>query len=255
MNTGLYVYGILRDPSFPEEFAFPGVGDPPGRVTPVRAAGLAAAVSPAPEDLRPRRRDLVAHQSVLEALAEPGPVLPLRFGVVAQGREALAEELERSRERYEALLAEVEGRAEVNVKAYHDEDRALRAVLEGDERLREANRRLREAGGGTVSERMAFGEEVAHAVAALAAADADTIVRALSEVTDRLVLGTSAAAGGCLANVSLLVDRAGAERVEQAARRLDRDLAHVRLDVHGPLPPYSFVAGPGGADLAAENPV
>ncbi|MDT0328310.1 GvpL/GvpF family gas vesicle protein [Nocardiopsis lambiniae] len=255
MNAGLYVYGILRDSSLPEEFAFAGVGDPPGEVTPVRAAGLAAAVSPAPEDLRPRRRDLVAHQKVLEALIALGPVLPLRFGVVAEGEGSVAEELERSRERYENLLSEVEGRVEVNVKAFHDEDRALRVVLERDERLRDTNRRLREADGGSIPERMDFGEAVVNAVEELAAADAEAIVRALSGVTDRLVLGSSAAVAGCLVNVSLLVDQEGVKEVERVTGLLDRELAHVSLGVNGPLPPYSFVTGPDEPDPATGDPM
>lgn len=250
MSTGLYVYGILREPSLPDGFELTGVGDPPGEVALVRAAGLAAAVSPAPEELRPKRRDLAAHQAVLDALASLGPVLPLRFGLVAEGEGPVAQELERSRERYEGLLSEVEGRVEMNVKAFHDEERTLRAVLEGDERLGETNRRLREKGGGEVPERMAFGEEVARAVEEQAASDADAVVRALSGVTDRLVQGSSAAVAGCLANVSLLVDPAGVEEVGRVTGLLERERPHLRLAVNGPLPPYSFVTGPDGPEPA-----
>jgi hypothetical protein len=75
-----YVYGIARKshPRLPEKMG--GVGDPPRPVRIVETGKLAALVSDAPEGLRPKRRDLLAHQSVLAEAGEAGPVLPMRFG-------------------------------------------------------------------------------------------------------------------------------------------------------------------------------
>lgn len=78
-----YVYGIIRSshPSLPEKLD--GVGDPPHPVRVLTQGGVAALVSDAPENLRPKRRDLLAHQNVLAEAGAQGTVLPLRFGGVS----------------------------------------------------------------------------------------------------------------------------------------------------------------------------
>jgi Gas vesicle synthesis protein GvpL/GvpF/Gas vesicle synthesis protein GvpO len=59
----------------------------------VRHDGLVAVVSDAPEGLRAKRRDLEAHEQVLESLGDAGPVLPMRFGSVAADDTAVEAEL------------------------------------------------------------------------------------------------------------------------------------------------------------------
>ncbi|MFB7114843.1 GvpL/GvpF family gas vesicle protein, partial [Streptomyces sp. NPDC056291] len=78
-----YVYGITAatHPSLPEGMG--GVGDPPREIRILKAGELAAVVSDAPEGLRPKRRDLLAHQSVLSEAGAGGCVLPMRFGSVS----------------------------------------------------------------------------------------------------------------------------------------------------------------------------
>ena len=78
-----YVYGISASshPALPAGMA--GVGDPPVTVRVLKEQGLAAVVSDAPEGLRPKRRDLLAHQNVLAEAGAAGCVLPMRFGSVA----------------------------------------------------------------------------------------------------------------------------------------------------------------------------
>lgn len=49
----------------------------------MRQGELAAIVSDAPEDLRPERRDLLAHLRVLDEAAAQGTVPPMRFGSVS----------------------------------------------------------------------------------------------------------------------------------------------------------------------------
>ena len=72
-SIGTYVYGITAAdhpalPSFAEELR--GVGDPPCSVRVLTAGALAAIVSDAPEKLRPKRRDLLAHQQRLQIVLD-----------------------------------------------------------------------------------------------------------------------------------------------------------------------------------------
>lgn len=240
-----YVYGIVHGPSAPDPTALTGVGDPPAEVRLVRSGGLAAAVSTAPEGLLPKRRDLGAHQDVLMSLGERGAVLPMRFGAVAPDDRAVARELDTGRRRYEDLLDRLEGRVEFNVKAFHLEEAALRVVLAEDEGLRRSNERLRAAGGGSPSDRMAFGEQVAHAVEELERNHADVVSRPLAALADRVV--AEPPAGGYLANVSLLVPRKRMDDVGREVDELRRTLGHLmEFRLNGPLPPYSFVDEPDG---------
>jgi len=53
-----------------------GIGEPPSQLRVVSTKALSAVVSDAPQDLRAKRRDLVAHQAVLEGLLTDGAALP-----------------------------------------------------------------------------------------------------------------------------------------------------------------------------------
>ena len=75
-----YVYGIIRAAHSPPRQDIQGIGDPPRPVRVLREGELAAIVSDAPEELRPKRRDLLAHQRVLDEAGAGGVVLPMRFG-------------------------------------------------------------------------------------------------------------------------------------------------------------------------------
>ncbi|GAB3213782.1 GvpL/GvpF family gas vesicle protein [Marinactinospora thermotolerans] len=236
-----YVYGIVRSSHPLRLDGRAGVGDPAPPVRRIEAGDLVAVVSDAPEGLRAKRRDLTAHQEVLDLLGEQGAVLPMRFGTVAPDDGAVTEELTRAAAYYEDLLARLDGRTEVNVKAFHNEDAALREVLREDAGLRSANEALRAAGGGTPAERVAFGERVALVLDEHRRRDADRVVEKLRPHAEEIALGPQV--DGCVANVSLLVERSRMAEVEQAVQELRSSLGWLMdIRMHGPLPPYSFVA-------------
>lgn len=238
-----YVYGIVRGADAPDTADLTGVGDPPAPVRPVAGGGLAAVVSTAPEGLRAKRRDLTAHQEVLAELERHGSVLPLRFGSIAPDDAAVAAELERSSGHYLRLLKDLAGRVEVNVKAAHVEESALRTVLGQDPGLRAANEELRARGGGTPTEQIEFGERVAQALEALREHDADVLAAPLAAHADEVSAGQPVGDG--FANLSLLVRRDRLDEVEREVRALqESQQGRMEIRMSGPLPPYSFVTGP-----------
>ncbi|WP_433700178.1 GvpL/GvpF family gas vesicle protein [Nocardiopsis sp. CA-288880] len=238
-----YVYGIVRDDESLDHLKLTGVGESPAPLRFVRAGGLAAAASDAPEGLRAKRRDLTAHQDVLQALAQGHGVLPLRFGAVSADDEAVAAELDRGADHYSELLARLAERVEFNVKATHIEEAALRLVLLDDESLRARNEALRASGGGTPAEQMEFGEQVSQALEALRQRDAEAVTRSLAEHAERVAMGPLV--GGCLANVSVLVRREQTEDFLRVAGELQQKWGTLlEIRVNGPLPPYSFVTAP-----------
>jgi len=217
-----------------------GVGAEETVLRQVRHNGLAAVVSDAPEGLRPKRRDLVAHETVLETLGAAGAVVPLRFGTVAADDDAVTAELARGARRYADLLTRLAGHVERNVKGVHQEDALLADLLTGNPQLRAANEALRVAGGGSDSERVAFGEQVYLAVEQRRIRDTAYVVAALRPFAE--LDRHAPAVEGCFMNVSFLIPTDAQDDFDGAVAQLLTAMeGYGELRVSGALPPYSFV--------------
>ncbi|EKX66420.1 GvpL/GvpF family gas vesicle protein [Streptomyces ipomoeae] len=234
-----YVYGITArsHPALPEGMG--GVGDPARPVRVIEQGELAAVVSDAPEGLRPKRKDLLAHQNVLSETGAGGPVLPMRFGSVAPDDAAVAGVLTERAEHYRERLGALEGKVEYNVKASHDEEAVLHRVMGENSELRALTEANQRAGGGTYEDRLRLGEMVVAAVQNREAEDAVELQRALESAAEDVSVGPDST--GWLANVSFLVDRGSAEVFLAAVDQVRKSHPHIELRVNGPLPPYSFV--------------
>ncbi|MET8448959.1 GvpL/GvpF family gas vesicle protein [Streptomyces sp. NPDC005209] len=242
-----YVYGITAHghPALPK--GVNGVGDPPRPVRALEEADLVALVSDAPEDLRAKRRELLAHQNVIAEAGAAGCVLPMRFGSVAPDDATVTAVLAERAEHYRERLHALENKVEYNVKASHIEEAVLHRVMAENPEIRTLTEANREAGGGTYEQRLQLGEMVVAAVQAKEAEDATAVERALEPVASAVSVGPGST--GWLANVSFLVDRGSAEDFMAAVERTRASLPHLELRVNGPLPPYSFVE-PGPAEPA-----
>jgi hypothetical protein len=242
-----YVYGITdaSHPSLPEGMG--GVGDPARPVRILREAGLAAVVSDAPEGLRPKRKDLLAHQNVLSEAGAAGCLLPMRFGSVAPDDSAVTSVLAERAEHYKERLQALDGRVEYNVKATHDEEAVLHRVMSENPEIRALTEANRQAGGGTYQQRLQLGETVVAAVKAREAEDEVEIRGALEPAAVAVSVGPEST--GWIANVSFLVERDSAEEFLAVAEQIRMAHPHLDLRVNGPLPPYSFVE-PGPAEPA-----
>lgn len=239
VGTGVstYVYGITRT-DHPLNLTDPGVGPEPAPLRVVRGERLAAVVSDAPENLRPKRRDLEAHERVLESLIADGTVLPMRFGAVAADDDAVRRELDEHTAWYDDRLEGLAGRREVNVKAFHHEQAVLGELMRTHPELREANEALRD--GADHDRRIDFGERVVSAMSGIRDRDAAQVLAVLQPYAAD-VFWAPPVDGGFL-NVSVLVDEDRVGALRNAVEELGRRAADVvELRVSDPLPPYSFV--------------
>ncbi|NED21843.1 GvpL/GvpF family gas vesicle protein [Streptomyces sp. SID9913] len=243
-----YVYGITASshPALPEGMG--GVGDPSRPVRLLTVGSLTAVVSDAPEGLRPKRRELLAHQNVLSETGAAGCVLPMRFGSVAEDDESVTAVLAERADHYEERLRALDGRVEYNVKANHVEEAVLHHVMAGNPEIRALAEANRQSGGGSYEDKIHLGEMVAGAVQAQEAEDGAAVQRALEPAADAVSVGPESS--GWLANVSFLVKRDSAENFLSAVEQLRKDMPHLEVRLNGPLPPYSFVE-PGPAEPAA----
>ncbi|MEU3336615.1 GvpL/GvpF family gas vesicle protein [Streptomyces sp. NPDC006668] len=242
-----YVYGITASshPALPKDLA--GVGDPPRPVRILEAGELTAVVSDAPEGLRPKRKDLLAHQTVLAEAGAAGVVLPMRFGSVAPDDDTVTSVLTERADHYKERLGALEGKVEYNVKATHQEEAVLHLVMSANPDIRAMTEANRKAGGGSYDDRLRLGEMVVAAVKAREQEDAAEVRAALEHVAADTSDGPEST--GWLVNISFLVDRDTADRFLTAVDQVRDGNAHIELRVNGPLPPYSFVE-PGPAEHA-----
>ncbi|MEV6943451.1 GvpL/GvpF family gas vesicle protein [Streptomyces sp. NPDC051172] len=245
-----YVYGITASshPALPEDLT--GVGDPPRPVRVLQEGDLAAVVSDAPEGLRPKRKDLLAHQGVLAEAGAAGPVLPMRFGSVAPDDDTVTGVLAERADHYKERLRALEGKVEYNVKATHQEEAVLHRVMSENSEIRAMTEANRQAGGGSYEQRLRLGEMVVAAVKAREAEDAAELQRALEPAADAVSAGPEST--GWLLNVSFLVGRDSAEAFLAEVEQVRKNHPHIELRVNGPLPPYSFVE-PGPAEHAGSS--
>ncbi|OIJ68370.1 GvpL/GvpF family gas vesicle protein [Streptomyces mangrovisoli] len=235
----VYIYSITAKQHPLRLDDLKGVGEHPAELRTVAAESLCAVVSDAPEDLRPKRRDILAHQEVQERLMADGTVLPMRFGLLAENDESVLAALEQNAADYTDRLQSLEGCSEYHLKASQDEDALLRQILRESDAARELNDEIR---GGTAGPdaSLQLGELVTQEVQARQEALAAGVVEALRPFAR--TLDSSQPTGADFLNVSFLVT----EDREEAFLTAELSVAHQLGDdfdfrLNGPLPPYSFV--------------
>ncbi|GAA0316350.1 GvpL/GvpF family gas vesicle protein [Streptomyces polychromogenes] len=236
----VYVYAVTRreHPCRLDGLTGVGPGDPPVRV--VESGELRAVVSDVgEEEIRPRRRDLIAHQAVLDRLLADGTPLPLQFGYVAPDDGAVRQVLDERADTYLDALAGVQGCAEYNVKAEQEEGALLRGILADSPRASGLNEEIL-AGDTDPRLPLELGRLVAGEVERRRSHASAELIRALAPTARAYVVHPPT--GEDFLNLSLLVPRDGERSFLDAHTELARDTdSGVRTRVAGPLPPYSFV--------------
>jgi len=225
-----YVYGVTRSDAAPSV----GAGVAGADVRLVRHRGLAALVSDVPSaGVRARRRDLLAHSDVLQSAFAAGPVLPLRFGTVFDDDDSVANDLLGDRyDALERLLNELDGAAELSVRATYVEEAVLGEIVRDDARVA----RLRAA-----SRNVELGEAVAAALAAKRERDTSAMVAAVEPLVRDLVIEELREPYEVV-RASFLVERQKLSLFDRAIEAVASDRAGVVVvRCVGPLPPHSFV--------------
>jgi hypothetical protein len=225
----MYVYGVAE---LGRTLRGSGVVD--AAVRTVEHGSLAAIVSPVPSlHLRAKRRDILAHQDVLQRAFAKGTVIPFRFGMVFDDEDAVVSELlEPRHDELAHLLERLDGLVELSVRAYYLEEAVLREIIRDDTRVA----RLK----GQASD-VALGEAVAHALAGKRAAEAAAVEKTLLPLAEDAVIDEPRTEYE-LFRGAFLVRRDEVETFDAEMNALagERD-GTVVFKYVGPLPPHSFV--------------
>jgi hypothetical protein len=242
----VHVYGVVRDQTrLPN--AVRGRHDALPRL--VACDELAAIVTDVSADAPAGRKDLLAHAHVLEAVAEDSTVLPMRFGIVVDGDGEVVERVLRANPlQLQSLLGEFEGLQQLTVKAYHEEEIALRNLLSERPDLRDLI--AAGAGSGSYEARVRLGQSVVDGLEGIKQTDATDILEELAPFAHGIRTGPSTAQHRVL-DAALLVRRSDRPQLDDTVADLTRSLPpRLRLRYVGPQPPYAFIDAALAGDLA-----
>lgn len=241
-SQALYVYGIVPAAATLQALGEgAGLGSGPRMVTDGQVAAVVDEVDP--DRALGRRRDLVAHSTVLNTLALEWPVLPMRFGSVVHGEDAVVHELLRPQQQhFVSLLDEVDGKIQFNLRARYVLDSVLAEVVAAAPEIAELRRRTAgQPEDATYYDRIRLGELVAKAVDVRRADDTRHLVDILSAHAEDYALREGSGMDD-LAEISFLVSRDRQSAFEGAAEDLAQELdGRARLGLVGPLALFDFV--------------
>lgn len=117
-TEGLYLYAIAAGPDV-QTHGVIGLFD--GKVFAIADGHIAALVSEVPDEkIRPERRNLAHHQGVLKRLMEESTVLPMSFGIIADGPKAIRRILAKNHEEFARELRRVDGAVEMGLRVVWD---------------------------------------------------------------------------------------------------------------------------------------
>jgi hypothetical protein len=246
----VYVYGIMRATDAAEWPQTPGLGERPATVRTVVENGLAALVS----DLRPdhtpgRPEDLEAHRRVLSQAIKRGTAIPMRFGIVMDGDEAVRQRLlvGHATELSE-VLRRLDGHVQMTVKAFYADDALLRDVLAARPELARESAALAERPETEAqAARVGLGEMVAKAVEARRAEIESALLDRLAPLAADVQVDPPSSERVAL-SVQLLVRRERRAALDDEIGALGDALkGTLAFRYVGPLAPFSF------ADLSLEE--
>ncbi|WP_258934012.1 GvpL/GvpF family gas vesicle protein [Nesterenkonia pannonica] len=196
-----------------------------GAVRLVAHGRVAAVISETdPDEVLGTPADLLAHTQLLDALAAAGPVLPLAFGTIIPGADAVeAEVLEPNEDAYAAGLESVAGRTQFTVTVTFSRDDELRAIVEEVPAAAE----LQAAIAGTTEDetrpqRIQLGELMVRALEERQPEAAEPVIDRLEEVTSDLMIHDRRQPDDVV-EAAVLVEYGQLEDFEQAVEDLARE--------------------------------
>ncbi|MEU2612459.1 GvpL/GvpF family gas vesicle protein [Micromonospora sp. NPDC007271] len=242
-ETGLFIYGIVPSDVEPTPEA-EGVGSPPGEVTAIRHGDLAALVSEVglAEPLG-RPADLTAYETLLDGTVVVAPVLPVRFGTVVTGVDAVDDLLDEYHDRFAAVLAQLEDRLQYLVHGRFDEQvfisgllagNASAAALAGEVRGRpEAESR---------EQRIRLGEVISQAVELHREAENRELIDAVGRYAVANIVRSPSHELDAVKVAFLVAAEDEDEFVGAVEEFAEQRRELIRMRLRGPVAPYDFVS-------------
>lgn len=238
--AGRYLYAIIETAKAVD---LGPVGVDGGVVYAINDGRVAAVVSDLPnEKLRPERRRLAAHHEVLKRLMETETVLPMAFGIVADGAEAIRRILAKNQAAFGEQLQRFAGKVEMGLRVCWDVPNIFEFFVNTHPDLRGFRDRIFRAGREpSQEEKIELGRTFDHALMEDREQHAERVVGVLGPLCAEIKENKPRNEREVM-NLACLIGRDRQKEFEQAvfaaAKFFDH---HYAFDFNGPWPPHNFV--------------
>ena len=249
-KEGNYIYCIIAS-NEERDFPVKGIGEQGDGVYSIRHKDIGAVISDSPVIKYPvSRKNTIAHQLVMEEVMKQYTILPVRFCTIAESNGALSPK-DRIREKvlkarydeFNALLAEMNNKAELGVKAlWVDMDLIFEEVLKENKEIRVLKKKIAYMKGTHEhNERIRLGGLVKSALERKSEKEANRILKTLKKFSADCKVNDTFS-DRMLLNAAFLVDQAQEEKFDAWVDELqDGADGRIQFKYVGPIPPANFV--------------
>lgn len=243
-EEGRTIYGFIQGD---EPCRFGAIGIDGREVFTLTFEGVAALVSRLPFEgfeSMPKEvllRNLTAYQSVIEQVMKEHPVIPVKFGSLLEGDEAVIRILKRGKESIVQSLKEMENRIELNVVALWPDLNAVLVEIGQTEEIKALKESAASESEDTVLERqIKAGKQVKALLDQKRESIKSVIMPPLLSISEKHYLHPIMD-DAMIINAAFLIKRENAPRLEGIVSGLDRRYDdRINFRIIGPSPPYSF---------------
>lgn len=242
-KDGQYIYAIVATKQ--EKSLGPiGIGDQESEVLTLCYQDIGAVISESPVvKYSVSRANSMAHQKVMEEAMEHYPMLPVRFGAVAEGIDVIKQKLLEGRyKELKELLMYHQDKVELGLKALWPEMKSIfQEIVEENREIGRLKERLMSRKGGPQQDQVRLGEMVKKALDVKKAREEKRILDSLKglwvEQKANNLFGDQ-----MITNTAFLVRKDQEKAFDDAIDNLNEIYdGRIKLKYVGPVPPCNFV--------------
>lgn len=242
MSLRYYVYAITHAGHGVPTGA-QAVAEPHQPLLMIECGALSVLVSCISDDeILATRRNMLAHTRVLEAAMAHKAVLPARFGIIAKTQEAVRAAMEPQSGLLLEMLAQLDGRIEVGIRACWDEQILYRELVAANPALgRTGSVLLKRSENESYYDRIELGRQVDSAMAVKRHEERRDLTERLKPFVVRYI-HLPETDDMSVMNIALLVERFRENDLFREIQAIEaKDPARLQIKYVSPVPAYNFV--------------
>lgn len=242
-EAGQYIYAIIETDQ-DKGFGFMGIGDGNNEVYTVRHRDVGAVISDSPISQYPvTRSNTMAHQKVMEEVMKQYPMLPVRFGTVAERTDLIVEKLLKEREaEFKRILHYMRDKIELGLKAmWKDMKPVFEEIVADNSDIGRLRDRLMKRQGGAQRDQVRLGEMVKKALEARKGREEQALLDPLDGLWVERKLNDPFG-DRMITNAAFLVERDKEAAFDLAVEKMTAQYdGRMVFKYVGPIPPCNFV--------------